>query len=145
MADFAGGVVEAAEQMAVDDGGGADAGAGDDVRDAALAAAGAVVELAQAGGFGVVINANRDAELLRDHALKRRVVEAGEVGGIEQGTGLVVDRAGTAEAQRGDVLTGWQMPGEPGDFFGDAVNDTLRAECGVGGNADARGDRILPG
>lgn len=100
------------------------------------------MELAETGSLGVMVDAGGNAEALREHAPEWGVVQASKVGRVEQGSGFVVDRAGTAQAEGGDALAGREMDGELADLMRDAIDKALGSEAGMGGDADAHGDGV---
>ena len=105
VADLAGGAVGAHVELAAEDQGAADPRAGEHHQQVVEAAAGAEAVLGQGGHGHVVVDHHPlDPEGAGDHRAERhRVAEPGEVGRPEQVAGLLVDPAGGADPDPGQL------------------------------------------
>lgn len=143
MADLARRVVLAAHKLPILDDRRADARADDDVHQAWLATARAIVIFAQRGGFGVVFKVHRHFQPSREHVRQRRVVQPSQVGRVNQRARLMVDRARAAHAEGVGALARRQQRAERFHAGGDALHHTLWPFGGTGRYALPSHDAVL--
>jgi len=126
--DLARQVMLAPQELAIHDDRCTNTRADDDVHHAGRAPARAVIVLAQARCLGIVLEPDRQGQPRFEKPRQRNIVQDGDVRGIEDDAGLVIERAGAAQAHAGERLAGRQARGELGHRFRDAVHHRV---CGL--------------
>ena len=120
--ELAGDAVTAAEQLAADDDGAADAGAHRQHDHVVDVAPGAEAELGPAGRVRVVLDGDGHVDARLERRLQRFVAPR-DVGGVDDGGPVAVDESGRRDSDGGDLVAGAEVTRH--------VDDGIRELAGV--------------